>query len=58
MKYTLQPAVYLSPSLTIIIGKNILRMTFFVIFMPFQHKEGEITALGERGESPRSWFFD
>lgn len=27
---------------------------FFVIFMPPQHKEGEITALGERGESPKA----
>lgn len=27
---------------------------FFVIFMPPQHKEGEITALGERGASPKS----
>ena len=26
---------------------------FFVIFMPPQHKEGEITALGERGASPK-----
>lgn len=27
---------------------------FFVIFMPPQHKEGEITALGEKGESQNS----
>lgn len=27
---------------------------FFVIFMPPQHKEGEITALGERRASPKT----
>lgn len=29
-------------------------MTFCVILMPPQHKEGEIRARGERGESPKA----
>lgn len=54
VKYTLHHVRGLSPRLTIIIRKKILRMTFFVIFMPPQHKEGEITALGERRESRKT----
>lgn len=44
----------LSPRLTIIIGENVHRMTFCVVLMPPQHKEGEIRARGERGESPKA----